>query len=113
MFSSRTVLAAIGAISFGAMSVVAQTPTDEYRAKFQACRETLFLRDPQTVYNFKYDDGAYFNATYDYDPSKCDSTIPINYIRLEDYVGGDLYTCTRQQFAPSRSTIYTQCTVTQ
>jgi len=113
MFSSRTVLAAAGALAIGALSVVAQTPTEEYRAKFQACRETLFLRDARTEYDWNHDDPSFFNATYDYDPTKCDSTIPINYIRLEDYVGGDLYTCTRQQFAADRSTIYSECRVTQ
>jgi hypothetical protein len=111
MFGSRTVLAAIGAVTLGAMSAVAQT--DAQRAKYTACGASIKMVNPVYYYYWEYDDPALFNVTYSYDPTYCDSTIPVNFIRLQDAVGGGVYTCSRQQFAPERKTIYSQCTLTQ
>ena len=111
MFGSRTVLAAIGVITLGAMSVVAQT--DAQRDKFRNCSNSVRLMDPVGIYYFEYDDVRPFTIQYEYDPLLCDSTIPVNYIRLEDYVGGSRYTCTREQFSPDRNTISSTCSITQ
>jgi len=111
MFGSRTVLAAIGAITFGALGAVAQT--DAQRAKYNACGASIKLINPVYYYYWEYDDPSFFNVSYAYDPTYCDSTIPVNSIRLHDFVGGGLYTCSRQQFVPERTTVYSQCTLTQ
>jgi len=111
MFSSRTVLAAIGVLSLGALRAVAQT--DAQREQFYACTRSIALQTPiETVY-WEYNDGSVFDATYIYDPQYCNASIPVNFIRLNDYVTGDVYTCSRQQFASTRSTIYTSCVLTR
>lgn len=112
MFGSRTVLAAIGTITFGALFVSAQTQAD--RDRLRECTNSIRVQNPQNTYYWAYDDPSFFNVTYLYDPAACDPTIaPVNSVRLEDYVGGGVYTCTRQQFAPERNTIYSQCRLTQ
>lgn len=104
----RTTFAALLAAALGVAHVVAET-TDEYRARFLACTRTLSLVDPQPVFRWEYDDASFFNFSYQYDPTYCNSSIPINSIRLQDNVGGGLYTCTRQQFSPDRTTIASEC----
>ena len=114
MFGSRTVLAAIGVITLGAIRVFAQAgqPTEEYRAKYQACMAAIYLMNPQATRYYAYDDPTRFNVSYGYDPKLCDSTIPVNYIRLQDYESGDIYTCTRQQFVPERTSVFSTCAIT-
>jgi TRAP-type uncharacterized transport system substrate-binding protein len=110
MFASRTTIAAVVALTLGALGVAAQTEAE--REKFQACSATILLVNPQLDYSFEYTDPGFFNATYTYDPTKCDSTIPINTIKLTRYgVDADVaYQCTKSQFDTSKSSIYSECT---
>jgi hypothetical protein len=110
MFGSRTSFAAVIALTLGALGVAAQT--DAETAKFQACAITVSLVNPQLEYSFQYNDPGFFNATYTYDPTKCDSTTPINSIKLTRY-GADadlLYQCTKPQFDTSKSSLFSECT---
>jgi len=106
MFGSRATFAAIAAITLGALGVAAQI-------KYESCGNSLKVVNPESIYYWAYDDPAFFNVTYTYDTTFCDSTIPVNYIRLTDYGTGMSYTCTRQQFATTRSIITSQCVLTQ
>jgi hypothetical protein len=110
MFGSHTTFVAVAALTLGALGVSAQTPA---QIKYSACGGSLKLVDAQPVYYWEYDDPAFYNVTYTYDPMYCDSTIPVNYIRLQDFTTGTLYTCTRQQFAANSTQIKSQCVLRQ
>jgi hypothetical protein len=110
MFGSRTTFAAVAAITLGALGVAAQTAAE---TKYANCGNSLKLVNPQPVYYWEYNDSAFYNVTYTYETTYCDSTIPVNYIRLTDYSTGMSYTCTRQQFASTRNTLSSQCVLTQ
>jgi hypothetical protein len=109
MFGSRTTFAAVAALTLGALGAAAQTVAEKYAA----CGRTLKLVDPQSVYYWEYNDPAYYNVTYSYDPTVCDTTVSVNYIRLSDYATGASYSCSREQFAANRTTLRSQCVLTQ
>lgn len=106
MFGTRSTIAAVAALTLGALGVSAQTAAQQ---KFAACKASVKMVNPQPVYYFEYDDQSFFDVTYNYDPAVCDSSIPVNYVRLSDYDTGASYSCTRQQFAADRTTIKGQC----
>jgi len=110
MFGSRSTFAAVVALTLGALGVVAQT--DAERAKFLACSATVALVNPEMDYAFEYNDPGFFNATYTYDPTKCDPSIPINAIKITNYgqSGDVVYECTKPQFDTSKSSIFSECT---
>jgi hypothetical protein len=110
MFGSRTTFAAVAALTLGALGVAAQAGAG---TKYGACASTVKLVDPQSVYYWAYDDPSFYNVTYTYDPTVCNSTIAVNYIRLTDYATGASYSCSREAFATTRSTIKSQCVLTQ
>jgi len=110
MFGSRTTFATVATLTLGALGVAAQTATE---TKYADCKASLQLVDPQPVYNWAYDDPAYYNVTYTYDPQYCDSTIPVGSISLQEYATGESFTCTRQLFSADRNTIKSQCVLTQ
>ena len=110
MIASRQTFAAVAALTLGALEVTAQAGAG---TKYAACAASVKLVDPQPVYYWAYDDAASYTATYTYDPTYCNSTIPVNYIRLTDYETGDSYSCTREQFAATRTTITSVCVLTQ
>jgi hypothetical protein len=110
MFGSRTTFVAVAALTLGALGVSAQTPA---QIKYSACGGSLKLVNADPVYYWEYDDPAFYNVTYSYDPTYCDSTIPVNYIGLTDYTTGTTYTCTKEQFAAGKTTVHGQCVITQ
>ena len=110
MFGSRTAFA-IGALTLGALGVVAQTSAQTQ--KFLDCTASLTLPDIPPRVNWTHDDPSIFNVTYTYDPQYCDSTIPVNYIRLNDFVGGSFTACTLSQFSADRNFINSVCRYTQ
>jgi hypothetical protein len=107
MFGSRTTIAAIAALTLGSLGVVAQT--DAQRQKFLDCTASLSLEDYSTRVAYEYDDPSIFNVTYSYNPQYCDSTIPVNYIRLIDFVGDVVYQCSLSQFAAGQTSINSVC----
>ena len=111
MFGSRTTFATVATLTLGALGVAAQNQTAAQ--KYAACGRTLKLVDPQPVYYWAYDDPAFYNVTYTYDPAVCGPTVSVNYIRLSDYATGASYSGTRQQFATTRTTLMSQCVLTQ
>ena len=108
MFGSRTIFAAIAALTFGALGAAAET-TEEYRARFQNCTQSIQIADASPVFYFEYDDPSYLTFTYRYNNSYCDSTILINSIKLLDNVDSVSYTCTTAQFTTGGSTLYSEC----
>ena len=109
---TRTKSLAIAAPTLGALGVVAQTAAETaYREKVRACAASVGPVDFQEVYSWEYDDPTYYNITYSYDPTYCDSTMTVNYIQLQDYANGGTSPCTRQQFAANRNTIFAECRV--
>lgn len=107
----RSTFVTVATLTLGAVGVAAQTtPQIE---KYNNCAGSIVIRDFEPRVNWGYDDTAFYNASFSYNPEYCDSTIPVNYIRLEDYIGGGIYGCTRQQFDPSRNTVYSQCSLRQ
>jgi len=110
MFGSRKTLVAVVALTLGALGVSAQTPT---RDKYSKCGESLIVVGIEPVYYWEYDDPAFYNVTYTYDPTYCDSTIPVNFISVTDYLTGTSYACSKEQFAANRTTVHGQCVITQ
>ena len=109
---TRTISTAVAALALGALGVVAQTVSDPvYRDTVRNCVGTVEPIGIEKVYRWEYDDTSYFNVTYRYDPTYCDSTMTVNYINLIDYANGGSYPCTRQQFAATRNTVYSECRV--
>ena len=109
---TRTISIAIAAFTLGAVGVVARSAADvAYREQVRNCVGTVTPANFQDVYMWEYDDTTYFNITYNYDPTYCDSTITFNSIQLTDYANGATYPCTRQQFAANRNTIFSECRV--
>jgi len=101
MFGSRSTFAAVAALTLGALGVVAQTAAE--RQKFSDCTNSLVLQDYQERVKWAYDDPTIFNATYAYNPLYCDATIPVNYIRLNDFAGSSVTSCTLSQFSAAGS----------
>ena len=111
MFGSRTTFAAVAALTLGALGVVAQS--DAQKQKFLDCTASLGVVGYQPRVNWAYDDPTIFNVTYTYDPTHCDETIPVNYIRLNDFVGSSVTSCSISQFSSAKNSINSVCRYTR
>lgn len=86
------------------------TTRAQSQATIQACGNSIVLATYEDTVTYSTGDtGAFYNATYTYNPTYCNG-IPIARIVLTDLISGSTYTCSAPAKFGTSGSLYTQCT---
>lgn len=103
-------------LALGAVAPVVYAQTNaQIRAQIQACANTIEMTSYDSPVTYSTDDTTVlYDATFTYDPAKCNPSTPIPISRptLQNLDTGNTVTCSAVSFGQS-GVLYTQCSKSQ
>ena len=98
-----------------ALPASAQAGNGDQHAINEECYATFrYANYPRDgTYYYSTTDGSAFTATYTYDTTKCNSSVPLNRFTLTEEINFVTYRCTNNNFGAGTGVINVQCSRTK